>query len=192
MARIFIAYSRQDRSRAEELVRFLESDGHSIWWDQQLLAGDSFRDVIIRAIDDSDKIIVLWSINSIKSEWTLAEAHRGLDAGKLIPICLPGMQVRDVPLPFNTLHTLSWGDFDLLKRAIGRPDTVIGKSDPVDEHAQYTARSGAERVSIFIAHASIDKKRLSGPLSVIVEMGFRVWIDKPEELDVSPSVLKKI
>jgi hypothetical protein len=193
MIDIFISYSQRDREFAQEIASALEKRGLKVWWDVSLRPGEAFSEVIIRRIDEAKKVIVLWSVNSIRSEWVLAEAHRALDANKLIPIFLPGLPPGQIPIPFNAIHSLAWGEsFQKLERALRLDDSEIGKSDPIREDASYTPRRSSDRVRVFIAHASSDKRRLSGPLTEIVKMGFKVWIDKPEELDVSPSVQKRI
>lgn len=204
MIDVFISYSQRDGERAQEIVGALESRGLTTWWDTSLLPGQSFADEIVRRINEAKIVIVLWSANSIRSEWVLAEAHRALDAGKLIPIFLPGVSPDQIPLPFNTIHGIFWTgaeSFQILERALHFEgpertlrfeDPEIGKAEPVREDASYSPRRGANRVRVFIAHASSDKKRLSAPLTEIVNMGFKVWIDKPEELEVSPSVQKRI
>lgn len=196
MADIFIAYSRHDDAIAREIADALEKRGRSVWWDFRLLPGQSFQEEIIRRLDEAKKVIVLWSTTSTRSEWVYSEAHRALDAKKLIPVILPGTAVHDLPMPFGMIHSLVWTDKELslqrLLQALQLSDSDIGKADPVKEDASYSLRRGAERVSVFIAHASCDKRLLSGPLAEIIDMGFKIWIDKPEELDVPSAIQKRI
>lgn len=196
MVDVFISYSQQDRAIAQQIAEVLSSRGLSVWWDASLLPGQSFREEIIRRIDEASKVVVLWSPRAIRSEWVLSEAHRALDANKLIPIFLPELDPRDIPPPFNMLHSIVLTDQKQLSlelnRVFGQPNSDIGQFDPVRDDAAYAPRRNAERVRVFIAHASSDKNRLSGPLTELVTMGFKVWIDKPEELSVAPSIQKRI
>ncbi len=41
MADVFISYKREDRELAERLAHALEQLGFDVWWDFDLLAGDS-------------------------------------------------------------------------------------------------------------------------------------------------------
>jgi hypothetical protein len=195
MTDIFISYTQSDSAIARRVADALMQKGFSVWWDASLMPGDSFAEVILRRIDKAKKVIVLWSADSVRSEWVLSEAHRARDADKLIPIVLPGTTIQNLPIPFNILHSIIWTEesgIDQLGHALRPTGSYIGKSDPVAPDAHYTARGSTERVRVFIAHASSDEPRLSAPLTEIVKMGFRVWIDKPEELDVEPAIQKKI
>ena len=41
MSDVFISYKTEDRRRIEPLVRALEADGNSVWWDQHIGAGEA-------------------------------------------------------------------------------------------------------------------------------------------------------
>ena len=58
---IFLSYKREDEAKAARLARALEVSGYSVWWDRSLLAGDSWRSQIQRAIDQSQLMIVIWT-----------------------------------------------------------------------------------------------------------------------------------
>jgi hypothetical protein len=68
----------------------------------------------------------------------------------------------------------------------------IGKERALPANIDYRKHSNAHRIRVFIAHASADKERLSGPLTILIRKGFRVWIDRPEELAVDDDVLVKL
>ena len=40
MADLFVSYSREDKARAEEVVRLLEDYGWDVFWDQETRAGE--------------------------------------------------------------------------------------------------------------------------------------------------------
>ena len=42
MADIFISYSKADRDKVVVLSAYLESEGWTVWWDNQLAAGEAF------------------------------------------------------------------------------------------------------------------------------------------------------
>src|SRR5207302_2019811 len=46
MADVFISYKAEDRRRVKPLVEALQADGLSVWWDEQIGAGDAWRDTI--------------------------------------------------------------------------------------------------------------------------------------------------
>jgi hypothetical protein len=106
MADIFISYSRAYARFTEELARDLEAEGLTTWWDtSSLLPGDVFPKEIQRAIDDAKLVIVIWTESSLASPWVLAEAHHAYGQGKLITLHDSQLNLRKVPIPFNTLHS---------------------------------------------------------------------------------------
>ena len=88
MADIFISYDREDEMRIRELVRALEEQGWSVWWDRKIIPGQTFDQVIERELEGAKSVVVLWSKNSVASEWVIEEANDAKDRGILVPILL--------------------------------------------------------------------------------------------------------
>lgn len=105
---IFISYKREDRSQAHLLAEALVAHGLKVWWDIELLPGDKFADEISAIIKKSRATIVLWSENSVKSNFVKAEASLALKSSHLIPLRLDQC---DLPLPFGEIHTLDISDW---------------------------------------------------------------------------------
>ena len=61
MSDIFISYASQDRDRVQSLVRALEREGWSVWWDRRIPTGRSFDEVIQEALDASKTVVVVWT-----------------------------------------------------------------------------------------------------------------------------------
>lgn len=89
LARIFISYLKQTPQPTTELARILQLAGHTVWWDTNLFSGEAFREAIDRELDAADVVIVIWTDESIKSNWVLAEADHAYRAKKLIPLRAP-------------------------------------------------------------------------------------------------------
>jgi hypothetical protein len=101
MSDIFISYARADRAKAETLAHALEQQGWSVWWDFQILPGESFSRVIETAIEDAKCVVVLWSKTSVSSEWVQNEASEGARRGILIPALIEDVKI---PLGFRGKH----------------------------------------------------------------------------------------
>ncbi len=101
---IFISYAREDQEQIQPLVRFLESKGWSVFWDQYIRTGNDWRKEINAALDNADCVIVAWSCNSIESNWVNQEAEEGKGRGVLIPILLDSAKP---PLGFRNIQTTS-------------------------------------------------------------------------------------
>lgn len=102
MADIFFSYKREDRARVEPLVRILQTEGFSVWWDPAIVPGERFAKVIRDALDDASCVVVGWSVHSIESDWVQDEASTGRDRGMLVPVSLDGSAP---PLGFRQLQT---------------------------------------------------------------------------------------
>jgi formylglycine-generating enzyme required for sulfatase activity len=105
MADIFISYSKKHAALTEALALDLEAAGHTTWWDTSLLPGDEFPDEIKRQLDAAKAVIVIWTESSVASKWVRAEATRAHAQGKLIALHEAGLDLQEVPLPFNTIHS---------------------------------------------------------------------------------------
>ena len=88
----FLSYSHADQDRVRVLANALEQAGIDVWWDTLIEGGAAFAKTIDAALDASDAVIVLWSVNSIASDWVLDEAARGRDLKKLVPLSIDGTE----------------------------------------------------------------------------------------------------
>jgi hypothetical protein len=102
-ATVFIAYSSDDRARVKPLVELLERAGWRVWWDQKLGAGTLYQQEIERALEGAGCVVVVWSKNSVKSDWVLGEADEGRKRQILVPVVLDSVPP---PIQFRTRHTV--------------------------------------------------------------------------------------
>ncbi|MEX1325518.1 MAG: SUMF1/EgtB/PvdO family nonheme iron enzyme [Desulfobacterales bacterium] len=103
MADIFISYARADREKVRPFTESLEKTGWQVWWDRQIRSGSAFDRKIEQALDEAQCVIVIWSHNSVESDWVRAEAGDGLERGILVSIAIE--QGLRVPLRFRNVHT---------------------------------------------------------------------------------------
>jgi len=85
MADIFISYASPDRERARTLAERLTQRGHGVWWDRTIPPGRVFDEVIQEALHAAKCVVVLWSAESVKSNWVKTEASEALGQNKLVP-----------------------------------------------------------------------------------------------------------
>jgi pimeloyl-ACP methyl ester carboxylesterase len=117
---VFISYSKVQRSDAEQLARLLQSNGYTVWWDSELVSGENFTDVILAELEKAQAVIVIWSANSVKSDWVRSEANRARNRGVLIPVRTPNLAIQDIPPPFDGLHTELVTDWRAIESALNR------------------------------------------------------------------------
>lgn len=96
MADIFISYSRNDRERCTAIRDILTSLKVSVWFDAGIGAGSSFDREIEREIDAAKALLVLWSEESVESDWVRNEARTGKERSGLIAV-----QLRPCTLPLE-------------------------------------------------------------------------------------------
>ena len=147
MEDIFISYAREDRLKAEELAKVFEEQKWSVWWDRELYPGDEVGDVIARQLASAKAVVVLWSGNSVNSDWVRDEAQEGRDRKVLVPVLI---SKTSIPLGFRQIQAANltdWGgspadiDLRLLLRKIGN---LIDKPPVAREP------TAAERVKYFL------------------------------------------
>ena len=108
MADIFISYAREDETRIRDLVRALEEQGWSIFWDRRIPTGRTWQNYIGQALSDAKCVIVAWSHHSITSDWVIEEANDAKERGLLIPVLLDSVKP---PLGFRGIQAADLTDW---------------------------------------------------------------------------------
>lgn len=104
MPDIFISYKKEERAVASQLATRLTEAGYEVWWDDDLLAGERYEDEIAAVLDQSHAVVVLWSRQSVKSEWVKAEAEAARQQKKAFPIIIDDMPPTQMPLLYRGMH----------------------------------------------------------------------------------------
>ena len=99
---IFISYSREDRPAARHFAECFGRAGFNVWWDAALRSGETFDEVIEKAV------VVLWSPRSVASRWVRAEATLADRFNKLVPIII---EACDLPIIFELTHAANLADW---------------------------------------------------------------------------------
>lgn len=102
MTDIFISYSRVDIDVAQQLAQNLQELGYTVWWDMTgLHGGQTFASVIQQKLNEAQCAIVLWSPDSVVSNWVHSEASFADNRGILLTAMYRESQA---PMPFNNRH----------------------------------------------------------------------------------------
>ncbi|MEM1149917.1 MAG: toll/interleukin-1 receptor domain-containing protein [Pseudomonadota bacterium] len=131
MADIFISYASDEKHRIEPLAEALEHHGFSVWWDNELRAGETFDEVIEREIETAACVIVCWSSESVGRRWVRTEANEALERDALVPIFLE--KVRP-PIAFRLVQAEDFSSWrgsvedECWKRLILQVDALVARS----------------------------------------------------------------
>lgn len=63
-------------------------------------------------------VVVIWTKNSVGSDWVQSEAGRALNERKLIPLRSVGVEYGDIPPPFDNVHTLTLNNREQILAAV--------------------------------------------------------------------------
>lgn len=109
MADIFLSHTESDREQARRVAALLESVGWTVWWDRRIPAGETWRSVLEKALENMRCMVVLWSARSIESEWVYEEASEGRRLGKLVPVLIEDVRP---PAGFREIQAADLSDWD--------------------------------------------------------------------------------
>ena len=104
MPDIFISYKKEEREVANLLATRLTEAGYDVWWDDALLAGERFEDEITNVLDQSGLVVVLWSRQSVLSDWVKAEAETARQQKKALPAIIDDLPASKMPLLYRGMH----------------------------------------------------------------------------------------
>jgi TolB-like protein/tetratricopeptide (TPR) repeat protein len=127
---LFLSYARTDAAFAHRLATALEQAGFTIWWDALIEGGEAYSRSIAEALETADVVIVLWSANSVESDWVRDEAAQGRERHRLVPLSIDGTRP---PLGFRQYQVV---DFSRWHGRKGAPEiAAIGRAiDSVLHH----------------------------------------------------------
>ncbi|MEX2261171.1 MAG: SUMF1/EgtB/PvdO family nonheme iron enzyme [Bryobacteraceae bacterium] len=157
MSDIFLSYARVDRPRVKLVADALQQAGWSVWWDHTILPGKTWDQAVEAALGDARCVIVLWSRDSIHSDWVQTEAYEGKRRGILVPALLDDVSI---PLAFRRIQAanlVAWSGvlphagLDELSRAVSEVLSVAGplviertsEAQPAEEAARSPKAEGA-------------------------------------------------
>lgn len=148
---IFISYAKEDATKAKQLISALEKIGFSVWYDFDIPTGETFDDTIEKAIKNARCVIVLWSKNSIHSEWVRIEAAEGKKRDILVPVILEDVEI---PLAFRRRQAINIEDW-LNKSRDGIFERLVEDIQKVIHHSKLDDSSLAHDVNA----SSLDLKK---------------------------------
>jgi hypothetical protein len=185
VADVFISYGSKDRDIARKVAHAIAARGQSVWWDRAIIAGESFDEAIERELDCARAVVVLWTRDSVASEWVKNEATSAAGRGVLVPARI---DVEKLPLEFRRRQTADltgWdGDtthegFQSLCRGI---DKLVGKGAPEPPSTAPDARAPAGKRANLLIGALVLLVVVAGAFFLMAGLG-----DEPPTEAVMPA-----
>ena len=105
MADVFVSYKAEDRKRVKPLVDALAAEGFSLWWDEQIGGGATWRHEIETELNSAKCVIVVWSNRSVGPDGTFVqdEATRAQQRHVYVPVLIDKVHL---PLGFGETQAL--------------------------------------------------------------------------------------
>ena len=171
MADVFISYRKADRAKAEALANALKVENLDVWWDTALETGQTFDEKIQSVLEQCKAVIVIWSKESVKSDWVRAESSIGRERGILVPVMI---QPVNIPVPFNLLHTA-----DLIGWHGDRAHA--GYQDVVKQVKELAGKSHVKPLKPPPNRALRALWRTVAVVAVVAVVGASIWVFRPWE-----------
>ena len=176
MADVFISYSKLRPEPAKTLAGQLAGKGIEVWWDTSLKAGQAFNDVIREQLGEVDAAIVIWTPESVESQYVKMEAGIAYAWEKLITVRTADLQTKDIPAPFRDLHADIVTDIDRVMIALrGKGVQPQGSKRKKLSRAEVLAALGQvdpslpEAVEVFLKKCQEANFRIDTKRSIIVK-----------------------
>ena len=136
MADVFLSYQNSRKEEAAQVVAAIQEANLTVWWDRELLDED-FSDEIEIQLKSASAIVVIWSPESIKSDYVKSEAHYAWRKKKLINTHTDDVNPEeDIPFLYRRHNSIPVLETRKILAALKRrlaglplPDLVAGASD---------------------------------------------------------------
>lgn len=130
MSDIFVSYSHDDKEWVRQIVDQLQGRGWSVFWDDRILGGERWDEIIDEHLKNSRCVVVVWSHHSVKSEWVAAEASYAKERNMIVPVKIDDIEP---PLGFSlrqTIDLINWTNDFLHPEYKKFIDSIIAKVPP--------------------------------------------------------------
>jgi len=205
MSDVFVSYKAEDRRRIRPLVQCLQADGYSVWWDEHIGAGDSWRETIERELDAARCVIVIWSKRSVGPDggFVREEATRAQRRGVYVPVLIDAI---DPPLGFGEKQATSLRGWkgecadaryqtvrSAVERLVGRGSVgTAARAAPVSRRTALIGGSVAAIAVVGVGGWELLKRSSASPPKSIAVLPFANLSGDPKQAYFSDGVAEEI
>jgi tetratricopeptide (TPR) repeat protein len=150
-----------------------------VWFDEQLPAHRTYSEVIEEQLDAAKAVVVLWSLEAVRSQWVRSEANRARETDRLVQLRLDDSRL---PMPFDQIQCADLRDWprskgspawDSVLESIG---ALVGNDKPAKRAASPAKSRGIGRREVVLA---------GGAAAIVGVAGYAGW-RMSEEPKLSP------
>jgi energy-coupling factor transporter ATP-binding protein EcfA2 len=106
---VFLSYSVADQRFAKDLASVLGKTGMDVWWDlKNIPIGADWIEFLLDKVATSVCTVVLWSRNSVKSEWVMREATAALRRKVLCPVLIEDVAIPETFARIQAASLIEW------------------------------------------------------------------------------------
>ena len=180
MSDIFISYASEDRERVRPLAEALSRQGWSVWWDRDISTGSRFHRVIDEELAAARCVLVVWTNQSIESDWVIEEAQDGKDREILVPVLLDRVKpLRGFRL-LQAVELLEWSgeeSFPAFQKLLADLTKVLGAPSHPTAKAKAAPRRSKPQASRPTPESKVRAKESAGAIKLNRGEGLEyVWI----------------
>lgn len=148
---VFIAFATANRDRARLVkTRLEEKYGYRVWWHEDIQCGSEWHSELDRVVGEAACIVVLWSAESLRSDWVRHEASQAIALRRYVPAKIAAIEI---PRPFDPIQAADLSDWS------GQPDhpglvslaQQIGKTVPRPRWRRFRHKVGLSRGTVVVA-----------------------------------------
>lgn len=132
---VFLSYTYQDSSLAKAIAAALESCGHEVWTDEQVLPGDNWAELTSKALNESDAMVVLITPDALKATTVQREIEYALGnkqfKNRLIPVYVGDRTVLDenqIPWILRSLRQIEMPNPENTDKAAGEITRLLANA----------------------------------------------------------------
>lgn len=165
----FISYCRRDIDFASALFSELSSRGKSVWYDQNMTAGEEWRDSIYQAIQSAEVMLVLISSSALHSK----EMKKEIAVARQEGIPMIAIRIEDVKLSgafAYELISVNWIDWFDIKSVGGVVDNLSNKAIAGHDFSNQRNKLSFGSMFLFVVFVFV---------TLLQTLLYQYWVDEP-------------
>lgn len=180
MADVAIAYAHEDRAQVHQIVDHLADRGLTGFWDWTIPPGQMWANIVERNILAAPTFLVLWTENSVRSDWVKEEVSIAKQAQrKILAFRDTSVSQNQISIGFRSQIAPTYSEANL-DEALARAGIATKSPIKVQEWAPQPPPPPLVNSNVLISYRRKDSTAMSGRIYDKLEAAFgagNVFID---------------